>query len=232
MTLEARLLVALKGADLAASTARLTLVDKMGYGETLLGLRRFDYFDLAIETAAEGPAAVAALRRILDRQSTFYNRNKHLYALECRWPGHTEAVGTARADLEKRFRAGLGPGLATEPVGDSGGKNPSKKFILKASKGFLVEVLVEDDDRSARDAIAAKVQGDLAGLPDTRDATVSCRHRATVWWLALLADGPAAAEDIARRIAATERRDAGLLYNPNYQRAEIGPARPIGPEQE
>jgi len=231
MTIDARLLVALKGADLAASTARLTLLDKMGYGDTLLGLRRFDYFDLAIETAAEPAAAVAALKRVLDRQSTFYNRNKHLYALECRWAGETHAEGVAREELERRFRAGLGRGSGTHGVADSGGKDPGKQFILNGSKGFLVEVLVEDDDRSARDAIAAKVQGDLAGLPDTRDAVVRCRHRATVWWLALLAGDPAAAEETAHRIATTERRDAGLLYNPNYQRAEIGPARRIGPEQ-
>jgi hypothetical protein len=228
MTIDARLLVALKGADLAASTARLTLLDKMGYGDALLGLRRFDYFDLAIETTAEPSAAVAALKRVLDRQSTFYNRNKHLYALECRWEGRTHAEGVAREDLERRFVAGLG---GSGGGADSGGKDASKKFILNGSKGFLVEVLVEDDDRSARDAVAAKVQGDLAGLPDMRDATVRCRHRATVWWLALLADVPVAAEETARRIAATEKRDAGLLYNPNYQRAEIGPARRIGPER-
>jgi hypothetical protein len=72
-----------------------------------------------------------------------------------------------------------------------------------------------------------KVQSDLAGLEGSGDAKATCQHRGALWWLAVFAPDAAGAQDMARHITVTERRDSGLLMNPNYQRAEFEPARPL-----
>ena len=45
-SIDARLLVGLRGPDLTASTAGLALVEKMGFGDRLVGLKRWDFFHL------------------------------------------------------------------------------------------------------------------------------------------------------------------------------------------
>jgi hypothetical protein len=220
------LLVALKGADLAASTAALTLRDKMGYADSLIGLKRMDYFRLALESAAAPERTVENLRRVLDRQSTFYNRNKHIYVLE--WEAGREAsggAGEARATILERWRRELAKHLQNKGSRESGGKDPADRFNLK--EAFLVQVLIEDDDTATRAAIAAKVENDLRSLEGSGDVVVTCQHRGALWWLALSAPDSAGAEGMARQITVTERRDAGLLMNPNYQRAEFQPAQPL-----
>lgn len=216
MNIDAQLLVLLKGTDLVASTSYLTLVGKMGYGEKLLGLKRFDYFRFAVVAAGEGPAAtVERLRKVLDRQSTFYNRNKHVYSLDCRWDGDFIQHGQKPEDIKKRWTADLRNSLADKIDKDFVGQPPRKPVIFNKVLGYLVEVLVEDENRSARESIAAKLQGDLGGIG------VSCVNRATLWWLALGVGKEAEARAMAGEIATTQRRDRGLLMNPNYQRAEV-----------
>jgi len=222
------LLVALKGADLYASTAALALRDKMGYSEELIGLKRMDYFRLTLASEAPPERTIENLRRVLDRQSTFYNRNKHLYVLE--WEAGeagSGGAGEAREAFLGRWHTELAKHLQNKGSGESGGKDPADRFILGGSEGFLVQVLIEDDDTSTRDTIAAKVQTDLAGLEGSGDVKAACQHRGAVWWLALFAPDAAGAEDMARHITVTERRDSGLLMNPNYQRAEFEPAQPL-----
>ena len=223
------LLVANKGVDLFATTAELTLIDKMGFGDRLAGIKRFDSYRLEIETQADARAAIDNLKRVLDRQSTFYNRNKHLYGLECQWDGDSHSEGVSRSEFKRRFRAELAKSLQNKSDTDSGGKDPAGSLILDGSSAFLVEVLVEDDDRSSRDAIAAKLRRDLTGQAKTADVRVECHHRATLWWLALAADNADAAMKTAQHIAVTRRRDEGLLMNPNYQHAEFVSAENIGP---
>lgn len=225
-TVDVTLLVALKGADLAASTASLTLRDKMGYAGSLIGLKRMDYFRLSLASAAAPERIVENLRRVLDRQSTFYNRNKHLYVLE--WEAGTGSgggSGETRAALRERWHRELAKHLQDKGGRESGGKDPADRFIFKGA--FLVQVLIEDDDTSTRDAIAAKVGNDLRSLDGSGDVVATCQHRGAVWWLALSAPDAAGAEDMARQMTVTERRDAGLLMNPNYQRAQFQPAQPL-----
>ena len=212
MNIDTQLLVLLKGADLVASTSYLTLVGKMGYGEKLLGLKRFDYFRFALEVADEGPAAtVERLRKVLDRQSTFYNRNKHVYSLD----GDSIQHGLRPSDIKKRWTAELRNSLADKSGKDFVGQPSRKPVILNKVLGYLVEVLVEDENSSARQSIAAKLQSDLGGIG------VACVNRATLWWLAIGLATEGEAETLAEEIVTTERRDRGLLMNPNYQHAEV-----------
>jgi hypothetical protein len=226
--IDVTLLVALKGADLYAATAALALHDKMGYEDELIGLKRMDYFRLTLESEAAPERAIENLRKVLGRQSTFYNRNKHLYVLE--WEAGeagSGGAGEAREALLGRWQADLARHLQNKGSVESGGKDPANGFILGGSKGFLVQALIEDDDTSTRDTIAAKVQTDLAGLEGSADVKATCQHRGAVWWLALFAPDAAGAQDMARHITVTQRRDSGLLMNPHYQRAEFEPARPL-----
>src|SRR5678815_5721160 len=109
--IDARLFVGPRGADLAASTAYLALVHKMGFGDRLVGLKRYDFFHLVIESEATAEKTIEALTATLARQSTFYNRNKHMYSLECRWRGgeRVEAVSYTHLDAaDERSSVDLG----------------------------------------------------------------------------------------------------------------------------
>jgi len=217
--LDVRLLVGLRGPDLAASTALLTLIHKMGYGDRLVGLQRFDFFHLSVETPAPAESTFEALKATLARQSTFYNRNKHMYSLECRGKGATLADGVAHAELVKRFGQALGKRLARQTGIDFDGSGQRKVDIVNESPAFLVEVTVQDDDAAGRGAIASRLSRELSASVGQGTVKVQCPIRATVWWLAVRASDEAQAMETARQIVVTRRRDEGLLMNPNYQTA-------------
>jgi len=216
MKIDAQLLVWLKGTDLFANTARLTLVGKMGFGETLAGLKRFDYFRFLLDCGGADPdGTVASLKAALDRQSTFYNRNKHAYSLDFAWDGSSHLEGVPRDEVRNRWVGEISKLLRNQEVKDFDGKSLPERVIFNEFKGFLAEVMVEDEDPSARESVAAKLQGSLGGV------TVSCVNRATLWWLALRVQTQKEADALAREIVVTTRRDTGLLMNPNYQSAEF-----------
>jgi hypothetical protein len=231
--IDARLLVGLRGPDLVASTARLTLVQKMGFADRLAGLQRYDFFHLEIESAAPPEATIDALGKTLARQSTFYNRNKHMYSLDCRWDGQSRTDGPTHDDMKQRFGQNVGRFRGgNEPKAGTGinfdGKRGSEVATVKESPAFLVEVSVQDDDSAGRDAVAARLTRELSGMLGGT-IRVRCPSRATVWWLGIRARDEAAAMETARRITVTKRRDEGLLMNPNYQRAEFVSAGRIEP---
>jgi len=219
--IDARLFVGLRGADLSASTARLALVQKMGFGDRLLGLRRYEFFHLAIESDAPPETTIEALTATLARQSTFYNRNKHMYSLECRWKGGERVEGPTHQAMASGFAKTLAVRANRQAGIDFGGKGEEKVSIVKGSPAYLIEVFVQDDDTAGRDAIAAKLTRELTASAGHGSVKVQCPGRATVWWLAVAAPDEDAALATARQITVTRRRDEGLLMNPNYQSAEF-----------
>jgi hypothetical protein len=223
MKIETRLLVWLKGTDLYASTANLTLVGKMGFDKKLAGLKRFDFFRFVIETGNLDPNdTVPALKAVLDRQSTFYNRNKHAYSLECAWDGAGHLEGLAREEVQSRWVSEVSNSLQNNDVRDFNGKDSPKPVIFNGFNGYIAEVMVEEEDPSARKSVAAKLQGGLGGTE------VSCINKATLWWLALCVQTRNEADTLAREIVVTTRRNSGLLMNPNYQSAEFVAFTEIG----
>jgi len=215
MKMDAQLLVWLKGTDLFASTAFLTLVDKMGFADRLAGIKRFDYFGFEVDTEDRPVETIASLQSVLDRQSTFYNRNKHAYSLQCGWGETDHLEGPTRDEIQDRWIGEISKTLQNQQVADFGGKLSPGKGIFNEFKGFLAEVVVEDEDPSARESVAAKLRGGLGGVG------VTCTNRATLWWLAMAVPTKDEAGALAREIAVTTRRDSGLLMNPNYQSAEF-----------
>jgi hypothetical protein len=219
--IDARLFVGPRGADLAASTAYLALVHKMGFGDRLVGLKRYDFFHLVIESEATAEKTIEALTATLARQSTFYNRNKHMYSLECRWRGGERVEGPTHQAMASGFAKTMGIRANRQTGIDFDGKTESKVSIVNGSPAFLIEVFVQDDDRAGRDAIAAKLTRELTASVGRGSVKVQAPSRATVWWLAVRAQDEDAAMATARQITVTRRRDEGLLMNPNYQSAEF-----------
>lgn len=197
--------VALKGADLFASTAALTLRDKMGLEDEVIGVARLDRYRFVIETPGDPEETLAAVEGVFDRRSTFYNRNKHEYALTARLNGatrfRTSVTGAGTGALRSRWVRSLGRG-----------------------EMLILELTVHDDDDERVAALGAKVQDDLRRVGGLADTKVSCHEASTVWWLALSAGDPEEAREVARRIALTRSRDEGLLANPAYQRVDLGAA--------
>ena len=220
-TIDIRLFVGLRGPDLTASTAYLALIQKMGFGDRLLGLRRFDFFHLSVEAQAPAETTIEALTATLARQSTFYNRNKHMYSLECRWDGGERVEGPTHQTMVSGFANGLGSRGNRQTGIDFDGKREGKVSIVKESPAFLIEVFVQDDDVAGREAIAAKLTRELTASVGHGSVKVQCPGRATVWWLAVSARDEDEAVATARQITVTHRRDEGLLMNPNYQSAEF-----------
>lgn len=123
--------------------------------------------------------------------------------------GFTQALGNLR-----NRRTGI----------DFDGKREAKVSIVNGSPAFLIEVFVQDDDAAGRGAIAAKLTRELTASVGHGSVKVQCPGRATVWWLAVIAQDEAEAVATARQITVTRRREEGLLMNPNYQSAEFVPA--------
>jgi hypothetical protein len=117
--------------------------------------------------------------------------------------------------VQARWMGGISKTLQNQQVADFDGKPSPGRVIFNEFKGFLAEVMVEDEDPSARESVAAKLRSGLGGIG------VSCVNRATLWWLALRVQTQNEADALAREIAVTTRRDSGLLMNPNYQSAEF-----------
>ncbi len=210
MTVDVTLDVSLKGVDLVANTAYLTLRGKMGYGDKLLGIRRFDAHAFRIESRDPG-RTVVALKRVLSTQSTFYNRNKHNYFLVCRWDDGVIREGVSPREYDRQLVAHVEASLVGAAAKDFRGEDVENQVILKEVPVFRTEVLVEDLDPSAKEKISRKLETELSTAP------VVVTTLGTCWHLAIRAHSPNDARAMAEEIAVTEKRDCGLLLNPNYQ---------------
>lgn len=214
MNIDAGLIVFSKGADLIAETAFLTLTGKMNFEGRLLAMKRFDNFRFDIESG-DPEGAVSQLRDILARQSTFYNRNKHGHVLHCSWPGGQFHEGPDRPALQQLLAGEAMKPVVKKAVEKNHGGQAGERVILKQNRIFLIDSLVEEQDPSVRSSLAQKLQTDLGGIP------VSVLSNGTLWWLVLSAPDEPAARALAEEMAVSERRDRGLLLNPNYQRFEV-----------
>lgn len=214
MRIDAALDVTLKGADLVADTALLTLRGKMGYEKRLFAIARSDVFEFRIESGTPSDTA-GALRRFLHTQTLFYNRNKHYYSLRCRWDGGSLEDGVA-ADRDVRELAARVRRVLAEDSTTDGGKNfrgveSEGRVILTGGPVYRTEVWVEDLDSATKDGVARKLEAELSTAPVVV-ATWGIR-----WRLALRADTGDEARTITEDIVVARRRDRGLLLNPNYQ---------------
>jgi hypothetical protein len=224
MKMDTRLSVFLKGADLVAETAYLTLIAKMHYEGKLVNLKRFDLFRFEIDSDTP-EQTTSDLKNLLDRQSTFYNRNKHGHILLCRWQGGELREGPDVDGLRRRFYDEMSKPADLKEVAEFRGQKAEEKVIIEENRFFLVETLVEDQDSTFRSSVAGKLQAGLGGLP------VTVPSSGTLWWLLLVANSETEALATAEEIIVSERRDQGLLLNPNYQRFEIESVAEIEPDR-
>jgi hypothetical protein len=209
---DSELVVFLKDADLIASTAFLTLTGKMGYSGKLLGLKRFDFFrfTLGCKDSDDPENALSRLISVLSAQSTFFNRNKHHFFLECRWAGKVKRFGTDLAVAQRGLRAdimkSLGKGGANLDI-----QSGSKRVILEGDSVLVAEFLVQERESEERVALSNKLSAEMAGYP------VEFKDKGVLWWLAVRGRDEAEISAFVDEIAVTVKRGRGLLLNPNYQ---------------
>jgi hypothetical protein len=210
MRIDVTLDVSLKGVDLVANTAFLTLHGKMGYEDNLLGIRRFDAYAFRVESG-DPESTVVTLKRVLATQAIFYNRNKHNYFLTCRWNGGDIREGVSPGDHDRQLAVQAAAGLRRGAEKDFDGEDVENRVILKKIPVFRTEVLVEDLDPSAKEKISRKLETELSTAP------VVVTTLGTCWHLAVRAQSLKDARAVTEGIVVTEKRDSGLLLNPNYQ---------------
>lgn len=209
MNVSASLWVWLKGADLVAGTALLTLREKMGYDDRLLGIQRFDAYGFSMESDAPGEA-VDALERMLAFRSTLYNRNKHSFCLECRWGARGRAQAGQPLDVPRRRLIASVMGRPGAPR-EFDGNDTQERVILKGAPIYRSEILVEDLDASVKAALSKQLAPELAA------AEISVQTLGTAWHLLLRVASADDARAVTREIAVSRGRDRGLLLNPNNQ---------------
>ncbi len=202
--------VMLKGADLIADTAFLTLRGKMGYEGRLLGIQRTETCEFSFES--DDPAeSVSKLRRFLNTQSLFYNRNKHYYSLQCAWEGEKFGEGVPAGHAHRQLAEQVRRSLAEAAGKDFDSIGDKDRVIFKNVPVFRTEVLVENLDPSLKQSIARKLETELSVSSVVLGALGTC------WHLAFRAASAEEAGVLTEEIAVTRKRDRGLLLNPNYQ---------------
>ncbi|MDH3215538.1 MAG: hypothetical protein OEN01_04495 [Candidatus Krumholzibacteria bacterium] len=219
MKLEVSLRVALKAADPVISTAYLTLVEKMGYRDKLLALNRLESYSFSISCADPAPV-VRSLTGFLATQSTFYNRNKHMYFLECSWEGGRHTEGARVEQLESLDRQVARWSKLDEPQ-DLDGQATRNRVMLKDVAIYRSEILVEDIDADKKVAVGRGLETELATAP------VTVAELGVRWYLALRVDSKKEARSVTREIVVTESRGRGLLLNPNHQQYNLLSLREI-----
>lgn len=221
-TMTCELTVFLKDADLVATTAFLTLTGKMGYGDILLGLKRFDYFrfTLGLETSEDPDRVIEQLTRVLSSQSTFYNRNKHYYHLTS---SHSRvARGTDLEIVQRRLGLEVSNYLKNKKDRKLSIQSGSKGITFNGDTVFLAKLLVQERENTGKKVLSNKLRGELSGRStDFTDSGV-------LWWLALRSRDRMEAEQLLEEIAVTARRNRGLLVNPNYQSYSVAAVTELG----
>jgi len=210
VTIGVALDVTLKGIDLVADTAFLTLRGKMGYHHNLLGIKRLDAYEFSFETG-NPPETLSKLKRFLNTQSLFYNRNKHSFSLRCRWEGGGLDEGMSIDHPHRQLVAQTRKSLAEARPEDFRSIGDKSRVMFSNVPVFRTEVLVEDLDPSVKGNLARKLEAELSTAP------VAVSTLGISWHLALRAGSGEEARAVTEEIAVTEKRDRGLLLNPNYQ---------------
>jgi hypothetical protein len=210
VTIEVSLEVMLKGIDLVADTAYLTLRGKMGYQDNLLGIKRLDAYSFRFDTA-NPPDTLARLKRLLATQTLFYNRNKHNFSLRCRWDGGQLEEGVSADHCHRQLSNHVQRTLAAGHPENLDSTASEIRVILQKVPVFRTEVVVEDLDPSVKGGLSQKLENELSTGP------VMVTTLGTLWHLALRAKSRDEAEALTREIVVTQKRDRGFLLNPNYQ---------------
>jgi hypothetical protein len=205
--------------DPVVNTAYLTLVGKMGYRGKLLALTRLESYAFSVE-CDDPSSTLGRLRRFLSTQSTFYNRNKHNYFLDCHWDGEQHTEG-APADVLQPMISQIKRWAEVDKGQDLDGNPAPDRVILTRAPIYQSEVLVEDIDTAVKRSLAKKLEVELAARP------VKVFELGIRWYLALGVESDEEAKRVTAEITVTESRNSGLLLNPNYQRYKLLSLDPI-----
>jgi hypothetical protein len=169
-----------------------------------------DAYEFSFETG-NPPETLSKLKRFLNTQSLFYNRNKHNFSLRCRWEGGGLDEGMSIDHCHRQLVAQTRKSLAEARPEDFRSIDDKSRVMLNNVPVFRTEVLVEDLDPSVKGNLVRKLEAELSTAP------VAVTTLGISWHLALRAGSGDEARAVTEEIAVTEKRDRGLLLNPNYQ---------------
>lgn len=205
-----QLWVRLKVIDLVTQTARITLVDKLDFGDRLRGMTHYWYWAMDAE-GGDPAAALAEIDRAIRLDSAFTNQNKHSYRLAA------GEIVLGDLALEKDGAASGGPG--------AGGASASRGGASAGSELFAFDCLVREKSGGRETGFTERLNARLRGV------SVSNMKCGELWRLVVAAPSmDAARADVEKMLVSRSRRE-GLLLNPHYQLYEIIATRRLDLEQ-
>jgi|GEM_PF-2610186 len=216
--LSAELFVFNKNVDLIASTAYIALSGENGLRGCAFGGSGGSITIVLLWSSGpeEGPQAVLErIDGVMRAGSTFFNRNKHNYILECSWEESMKKLGVDAGRVEKEMIEGICKSeTGGEPAYLDIQKN-SEKVIFNKEDLFLGSLLVENKDPVEKKAL------ETALAPEMEPALLVIEHKGTLWWLAVRGFSGGDARGTIEEMAVSVSKDKGLLLNPHYQDHEI-----------
>jgi len=213
-----QLWVRLKVIDLVTQTARITLAEKLDFGDRLSGMTHYWYWAMDAEGESSEKAIAAEVDRVIRLDSAFTNQNKHSYRLA--------AGGAALGDLalERDYAVSGGPAAG---AGTAAGVAPAARGRASAGGAtaggglFAFDCLVREKRPDREAAFAERLNARLRGV------VVSNMKCGELWRLITAAPSrEAALADVEKMLVSRSRRE-GLLLNPHYQQYEIIDSRRI-----
>lgn len=195
--------------DLVAQTAWITLREKLGYGDELLGLRRFSYWDM--ETGANGGEGMMdEVEQVITLDSTFTNQNKHLYRLMMTDKSGNIEVSRGTLSFEHGFSDKRRPDSARADGTLAGhqGKSPPDDSV---SGCYTVYSLIREKGQLREEAYTDRLNKKL------NHGMVRVIEAGEVWSIKVVADAEEKAVRLVKDMLITRSRREGLLINPHYQ---------------
>jgi phosphoribosylformylglycinamidine (FGAM) synthase PurS component len=152
---EIELLVRLKIPDVTALTAANSLRRRMGYENTLVELRRADYYRIGLDVDSVEEAGELATE-LAEQTNLFVNPNKHVY--ELREPGASMAgsAGNGAHDIEVLV-TDPNDGSAEAALAALQGRLGYGDKVSSLVKGLLWVLSLRADDRDAAKALAEEI---------------------------------------------------------------------------
>jgi hypothetical protein len=213
MKVRVELWVRLKVIDLVTQTARITLAEKLGFGDVLRGMTHYWYWGMDAE-GKDRDLVVEEIDRAVRLDGAFTNQNKHRYRLA--------AGGTpVRGDLALEEDYPAGPDV---PARGAGAESPRGRSAGTSGPGlFAFDCLVREKRRDRETGFAERLNARLKGV------AVSEMKHGELWRIVVSAStNEAALADVERMLVSRSRRE-GLLLNPHYQEFEIIASTRVGP---
>jgi len=153
--IDVELLVKLKIPDVTALTAANSLRRRMGYEDSLVELRRADYYRIGLNVDSVGDA-VALATELAEDTNQFVNPNKHVY--EVRLPdAAADDSGDAGTEMVEALVIDPNDGSAQGSLGALRGRLGYGDKVASLSKGVLWLMTLKAENHEAAKQLAEEL---------------------------------------------------------------------------